>query len=53
MGWLSNGPIPDPTCPPNPKARVEKYPFLVAVKWLEVDENVKRVLLIRHFPTLK
>ena len=48
MGGLSNGPIPDPTSLNCPKWGVKKYPFEIAAKWLEIDENVNRVRLIRH-----
>ena len=39
--------------PPNPKLGVEKSPFEIAAKWLEIDENVNAARLIRHFLALK
>ena len=50
MGVSSNGPIPDPpnTSPLTPKQGVEKPPFRIAAKWLEIDENVNRAQLIKH-----
>ena len=37
-----NGQIPAPTFPLTTKAVVEKIPFQIAAKRLEIDENVNR-----------
>ena len=56
MGRLSNRPIPDTTYPRhvshNPQTGVEKFPFQIAAKRLEIDESVNRTHLVRHFLAL-
>ena len=37
---------------PNPKLGVEMSPFQIVAKWLEINENVNRARLIRHFLAL-
>ena len=49
MGRLSKGPILDPHVYSTPKLRVEKSPFEIAAKRLEIDENVNGAHLVRHF----
>ena len=46
MGGLSNEPIPDPNVSLNPKLG-RKDPFQIAVKRLEIDENIN----LAHFRT--
>ena len=54
MGGLSNGPIPGPLRPPNPKKPgVEKSQFQISANHLEVVENVNRTLLSIHWLVLK
>ena len=54
MSAISNWPIQDPPRPSNPQNRggVEKCPFEIAAKRLEINENVNRPRLIRHFLAL-
>ena len=46
------GLFPIPTSPLTAKLGVEKSPFQMAVKRLQIDENVKRTRLKRHFLAL-
>ena len=53
MSGLSDGLIPTPTSLLTLKlGPKEKSPFQIAVKQLEIDENVNRVRLMRHFLSL-
>ena len=53
MGGLSNVPIPDlPTSLLTPKLGVEKSAFQFAAKQLEINKNVNRACLVRHFLAL-
>ena len=46
-------PSPTPRVSPNPQTEgVEKSTFQIAAKLLEIDENVNRARLVRHFTTL-
>ena len=52
--WAAYRMFPPPTpslAPLVPKPGIEKYPFEVAAKGLEANENVNRAHLIRHFLT--
>ena len=48
----TNGHIPDPHVRVKPKAAAEKFPFQIAAKRSEIDENVIRARLIAHFLAL-
>ena len=52
MGWLSNGPIPDPHVFPNLLNLggwdVEKSPFEIAAKRLEITIRVNKKLISIH-----
>ena len=53
MGGLSNGSIPEPHVRPDPTNRgVEKSPFQITAKWMEIDEHANRARLIRHLLAL-
>ena len=52
MGGLSNGHISNPNISSNPNLGIENSPFQIAVKRMEIDENMKRARLIRHFLAL-
>ena len=49
MSGLSNRPIPNPHALLTPKSGIKKSPFEIAAKRLEIDENINRARLIRHF----
>ena len=56
MGGLSSEPIPNPHVPQTeaPLSEVvDKSPFQFAAKWLEINENLNRARVIRHFLALK
>ena len=58
MGGLSNGFISDPTRPPyllqtRAGGVVEKSPYKVASKQLEIDDNIKSIELRTHQLALK
>ena len=40
------------TSPQTSRLVVKKSPFQIAAKWLEIDGDVKRVRLVRHFLAL-
>ena len=52
MGVLAIRSLHDPDVLLTPKPGVEKSPFEIAVRRLEVDENVNRARLVRHFLAL-
>ena len=58
MGGLSNGPIPDPhvlvtAIPPTMGGKGRfKVPFQLAVKRLEIDENVNKYALMLIFESI-
>ena len=43
---------PTRASPPTPNLGVEKSPFQIAAKRLEIDENTNRARLIKHFIVL-